>query len=57
MAGSVSFAGGHGTAIAWGQEVEAAGLLRAGELGIAFATFGLVMGGMIGGPIARACSH
>lgn len=53
MAGSVSFAGGHGTAIAWGQEAEAAGLLRAGELGIAFATFGLVMGGMIGGPIAR----
>ena len=53
MAGSVSFAGGHGTAIAWGSQAEAAGLVGAGELGIAFATFGLVAGGVLGGPIAR----
>lgn len=53
MAGSVSLAGGHGTAIAWGDQAEAAGLVGAGELGIAFATFGLVAGGVLGGPIAR----
>jgi ESS family glutamate:Na+ symporter len=53
MAGSISFAGGHGTAIAWGAEAEAAGLAGASEIGIAFATFGLVAGGVLGGPIAR----
>lgn len=51
--GSVSFAGGHGTAIAWGKEAEAAGLESAKDIGIAFATFGLVAGGLIGGPVAR----
>ena len=51
--GSVSFAGGHGTAIAWGAEAEAAGLVGAGAVGIAFATFGLIAGGVCGGPIAR----
>jgi ESS family glutamate:Na+ symporter len=53
MAGSVSFAGGHGTSIAWGAEVEAAGLIGASTVGIAFATFGLIAGGLLGGPIAR----
>ena len=53
MAGSVSFAGGHGTAIAWGTEFEASGLQGASTLGLAFATFGLVAGGLVGGPIAR----
>jgi ESS family glutamate:Na+ symporter len=53
FAGSVSFAGGHGTAIAWGQEAEAAGLPDAGLVGIAFATFGLVAGGLVGGPIGE----
>ena len=53
MAGSVSFAGGHGTAVAWGQVAEAAGLEGAAAIGLAFATFGLVAGGIIGGPIAR----
>jgi ESS family glutamate:Na+ symporter len=51
FAGSVSFAGGHGTAIAWGAEASAAGLVGAAEFGIACATFGLVTGGIIGGPI------
>jgi ESS family glutamate:Na+ symporter len=49
FAGSVSLAGGHGTAIAWGAEAEAAGLEGAATVGIAFATFGLVAGGLIGG--------
>ena len=53
MGGSISFAGGHGTAIAWGAEVEKAGLERASEIGIAIATFGLIAGGLLGGPIAR----
>jgi ESS family glutamate:Na+ symporter len=53
MAGSVAFAGGHGTAIAWGQTAEDAGLEGAAAIGLAFATFGLVAGGVIGGPIAR----
>ncbi|TWT57791.1 Sodium/glutamate symport carrier protein [Thalassoglobus neptunius] len=53
FAGSVSLAGGHGTAIAWGKEAEAAGLPNADLIGIAFATFGLVAGGVIGGPVAE----
>ena len=53
FAGSVSLAGGHGTAIAWGQEAAAAGLANAELVGIAFATFGLVAGGIIGGPVSE----
>lgn len=53
FSGSVSFAGGHGTAIAWGNEAEAAGLTDAGLIGIAFATFGLVAGGIVGGPLVE----
>lgn len=52
MAGSISFAGGHGTAIAWGSEFESSGLPGASAIGLAFATFGLVSGGLVGGPIA-----
>ena len=51
--GSVSLAGGHGTAIAWGAIAEDAGLKGARELGLAFATFGLVAGGIVGGPISE----
>jgi ESS family glutamate:Na+ symporter len=53
MAGSVSLAGGHGTAAAWGQIGVEAGLSQAMEVGLIFATFGLIAGGIIGGPIAR----
>ncbi len=53
FAGSVSLAGGHGTAIAWGQEAAKAGIEGAELVGIAFATFGLVAGGVIGGPLAE----
>lgn len=52
LGGSISFAGGHGTAIAWGEEATKAGLEGAAELGLACATFGLVVGGLIGSPIA-----
>ena len=51
LAGSVSFAGGHGTAIAWGQVAADAGMKGAEEFAIACATFGLIAGGVIGGPI------
>lgn len=53
MAGSVSLAGGHGTAAAWATEAQAAGLTYASEVGLIFATFGLISGGLLGGPMAR----
>ncbi len=51
--GSISLAGGYGTAIAWGDVAEGSGLHAAKDIGIAFATFGLIAGGIIGGPIAE----
>ena len=51
LGGSISFAGGHGTAIAWGGLAADAGLKGALEFGTACATFGLVAGGLIGGPV------
>ncbi len=52
IGGSVSLAGGHGTAITWGALAEEAGFEGAAALGLAFATFGLICGGLVGGPIA-----
>ena len=53
MAGSISFAGGHGTSITWGNLAQEHGLEGATVLGLACATIGLIAGGVIGGPIAR----
>ena len=54
IGGSVSLSGGHGTAIAWAPRFTADyGIESAMEIGIACATFGLVLGGVIGGPLAR----
>lgn len=54
LLGSASLIGGHGTAIAWGPQIEAAtGFEAAAELGIATATLGLVLAALIGGPIAK----
>lgn len=54
IGGSVSLSGGHGTAIAWAPNfVDQYGVSNAMEIGIACATFGLVLGGVIGGPIAK----
>ena len=47
MAGSASLAGGHGTASAWGRIGIEAGLSQAMEVGMIFATFGLIAGGVI----------
>jgi len=52
--GSISFLGGHGTAAAWSQAPEAAGLPGAFEIGIGAATLGLIAGGLIAGPVATA---
>jgi sodium--glutamate symport carrier gltS len=54
LGGSVSLAGGHGTGAAWGAVfTEHHGLDSATEAAIACATFGLVMGGILGGPVAQ----
>ena len=53
MAGSISFAGGHGTSITWGSVAQEQGLEGATALGLACATIGLIAGGVLGGPIAR----
>ena len=54
IASSVSLSGGHGTAIAWAPTFrEQYGIVGASEIGVACATFGLVLGGVLGGPIAK----
>ncbi len=54
IGGSVSLSGGHGTAIAWSEIfTNEYGISNASEIGIACATFGLILGGLIGGPIAK----
>jgi ESS family glutamate:Na+ symporter len=54
VGGSVSLSGGHGTAIAWSPIFrDQHGIALAGEIGIASATFGLILGGLLGGPLAR----
>lgn len=51
VCGSVTMTGGHGTALGFAADLEHAGLKAAGVLGVAAATFGLVAGGLIGGPV------
>ncbi|MFM2610293.1 sodium/glutamate symporter [Vibrio chagasii] len=54
LSGSISLIGGHGTAIAWAPKVgEQFGLESAMEIGIASATFGLILASLMGGPIAK----
>jgi ESS family glutamate:Na+ symporter len=54
LSGSVALSGGHGTAIAWSPIFrDTYGITNASEIGIASATFGLVFGGIIGGPTAK----
>lgn len=53
LGGTVSLIGGHGTAIAWAPTfVEKYGIHNAMEIGIACATFGLILASLMGGPIA-----
>ncbi|NUU67713.1 sodium/glutamate symporter [Enterobacteriaceae bacterium BIT-l23] len=54
LAGSITLSGGHGTGAAWSKLfVERYGFENATEVAMACATFGLVLGGLIGGPVAR----
>ncbi|MBW7981027.1 sodium/glutamate symporter [Enterobacillus tribolii] len=54
LAGSITLSGGHGTGAAWSKLfVERYGFQNATEVAMACATFGLVLGGLIGGPVAR----
>ncbi|GJH40961.1 sodium/glutamate symporter [Capnocytophaga sp. HP1101] len=54
ITGSITLTGGHGTAGAWGKILEGEyGIRGATDLGLASATFGLILGGLIGGPVAR----
>ena len=52
-AGSISMTGGHGTAGGFASVLEGMGLQGAGTIGMAAATFGLISGSMIGGPLAE----
>ncbi|NSX55550.1 sodium/glutamate symporter [Parasulfitobacter algicola] len=54
LVGSASLIGGHGTAIAWGPQIEAlSGFDAAPEMGVAAATLGLILAAVLGGPIAK----
>ena len=54
LAGSITMSGGHGTGAAWASVFGAEPYSFAGalEVAMAAATFGLVIGGIIGGPVA-----
>lgn len=51
--GAMSMMGGHGTTAAWGDVVVNAGAPVAMTVGLAAATFGVVAGGLCGGPAAE----
>ncbi|MFM0511986.1 sodium/glutamate symporter [Paraburkholderia sp. RL17-373-BIF-A] len=54
LGASITLSGGHGTGAAWAKVfAERHGLASATEIAIACATFGLILGGLIGGPVAR----
>jgi ESS family glutamate:Na+ symporter len=53
LSGSITLSGGHGTGAAWAARFsDSANLAGAMELAMACATFGLILGGLIGGPVA-----
>lgn len=53
MTGSTPMTGGHGTSAAMAPTVEALGISGASSVAIAAATFGLIAGSSLGGPLAR----
>ena len=53
MCGSVSMEGGYGYSLAFGTTLENIGVNNACSVGFAAATLGLIMGGIIGGPVAK----
>ncbi|MCK5870872.1 MAG: hypothetical protein KAG45_09630 [Methyloprofundus sp.] len=53
LSGSITLSGGHGTGAAYAQKfAEVQNLAGVMELALACATFGLIIGGIIGGPVA-----
>ncbi|MDA0150228.1 sodium/glutamate symporter [Vibrio sp. LaRot3] len=54
IAGSITLSGGHGTGAAWSQTFQDVyGLDNVLEIAMASATFGLIIGGIIGSPVAQ----
>ena len=54
LAGSAALSGGHGTVLAWGPILsEKFGVQSASAMGAAAATFGLIAGGLLGGPLGH----
>ncbi|WP_299808042.1 sodium/glutamate symporter [uncultured Shewanella sp.] len=53
IAGSITLSGGHGTGAAWADTFQTEYGISTLEFAMAAATFGLVMGGIIGGPVAQ----
>lgn len=51
--GSIPMTGGHGTAASFGPVIEEAGALGGNSIAVAAATFGLVAGSMLGGPVGK----
>jgi ESS family glutamate:Na+ symporter len=58
LTGSTSLIGGHGTAIAWANDIAIEhGIPNALEIGVASATMGLIMASLLGGPVSRWLMH
>lgn len=55
--GSIPMVGGHATAAAFGPVLEKIGLENGTTISVAAATFGLVAGGLIGGPVGERLVH
>lgn len=54
IAGSITLSGGHGTGAAWSQTfADNYGMANTLEIAMASATFGLIIGGLIGSPVAQ----
>ncbi len=53
MCGSISMEGGHGYSLAFGTTLESLGIKNACSVGFASATLGLIIGGLIGGPVGK----
>ncbi len=53
VCGALTLMGGHGTALGFAPRFEQAGLAAAATIGASAATFGLVAGGLLAGPLAE----
>lgn len=53
MCGTISMEGGHGNAAAFGNTIEKMGIDGAVTIGLASATLGIIIGGLLGAPVAR----